>query len=141
MWRYDPIIFTNKYDVDSYGKVQKNLQRVEHREPSSDELHILLSGISDIGEEYNMKVTTCGENLNLSRYNITNGKCIDDRLINELFGTKLKLSKDNSQRMSCGCVMSVDLGVYNTCRNNCIYCYANSGVRLDCHNPNSTTLA
>lgn len=37
----------------------------------------------------------------------------------------LKGSKDKNQRMECGCLESVEVGTYNTCKNHCKYCYAN----------------
>ncbi len=41
-----------------------------------------------------------------------------------LFSTK-KL-KDKGQRQSCGCIISKDIGSYNTCPHKCEYCYANT---------------
>jgi DNA repair photolyase len=34
--------------------------------------------------------------------------------------------KDGSQRESCGCIASKDIGRYGTCPHHCAYCYANS---------------
>ena len=32
---------------------------------------------------------------------------------------------DVYKRQECGCVESVEIGTYNTCKNGCKYCYAN----------------
>ncbi|GAB4295851.1 MAG: DUF1848 domain-containing protein [Desulfuromonadia bacterium] len=74
-----------------------------------------------------VEIVSCGEGVDLSSFGITAGRCIDPVLIGELVGRDLNLRKDRSQRKWCGCVQSVDMGVYGTCRHGCIYCYAERG--------------
>lgn len=45
---------------------------------------------------------------------------------------ELSMRKDKHQRAECGCAESVDIGAYNTCRHQCLYCYAYSFRNATC---------
>ncbi len=55
-------------------------------------------------------------------------------IVNSLFeGEKIIKKKDNhdkGQRQFCGCIISKDIGEYNTCPHLCEYCYANTSKEL-----------
>lgn len=48
------------------------------------------------------------------------------RISDTLYGIKQKNNRDKGQRQFCGCIVSKDIGQYNTCPHLCEYCYANA---------------
>ncbi|MDE6578033.1 MAG: DUF1848 domain-containing protein, partial [Muribaculaceae bacterium] len=47
-------------------------------------------------------------------------------LTSHTYAIKQKNNRDKGQRQFCGCIVSKDIGQYNTCPHLCEYCYANT---------------
>lgn len=155
IWRYDPIFFSDRYTVeyhietframaealngytdkcvisflDIYAKIRKNMESLFYYELEESELRSFAKEISRIAEQNHICVGSCAEKIDLEDCGIVHNCCIDKRLIEKLIGCELKVGKDKNQRKECGCVESIDIGTYNTCRNGCAYCYANLGAK------------
>lgn len=151
IWRYDPILLSGHFDMeyhkkyfeylarvlspytekciisflDFYPKIEKVLSAQGVSRMTPEEMTELAIIISSIAASYNLKVESCCEEIDLSQFGIPKSHCIDGGLIQKITGKDIGFKQDKNQRAGCGCVSSVDIGVYNSCRHNCIYCYAN----------------
>jgi DNA repair photolyase len=71
-----------------------------------------------------LAIYSCAEPFDLQPFGIQAGKCIDNDYIQQVFGITVTAKKDQAQRLECGCVVSRDIGSYDSCLHDCIYCYA-----------------
>lgn len=90
----------------------------------------LLGRFAEIAQEYGISIDACAEEQDFGHLGVQRAHCIDRERIERIGGFKLNVDRDHNQRPACGCVSSIDIGMYNTCLNGCRYCYANYQERL-----------
>lgn len=139
--------------MDMYRKAAKRLEALAPQgiviegadAGQAPEFARLMTGLAHIAAENGMEIQSCVEELDLMRFGIRPGKCIDDDYIARVFGLQLTLGKDPSQRAACGCVASRDIGMYDACLFGCTYCYATgsfarAGENYASHDPAGESL-
>lgn len=171
IWRYDPIFFNDRYTMeyhckyfrvlasklsdytekctisflDLYKNTERNVRPLNIQVETLDMQLELIQRFSEIAKEYGFYIDTCAEKIELGNLDIPHAHCIDKDRFERIGNCKLTLGKDPNQRAECGCVASIDIGTYNTCKHGCLYCYANySQTTVNrnaiAHNPNSPLL-
>ncbi|OEF99913.1 hypothetical protein BHF71_07335 [Vulcanibacillus modesticaldus] len=151
IWRYDPIFLTDQIDkkyhyeyfaylanrlknhtnkvvisfLSLYKKTERNTKHLNIKQINEDDIRDIALKIAKIARMHNLTIEACSEPLDLSEVGIDRGHCIDRELITDLLGVQIAANKDKNQRNSCGCITSIDIGTYNSCDHQCLYCYAN----------------
>jgi len=151
IWRYDPIFLNEYYTMeyhckyfkklasmlstytekctvsflDLYRNTTRNVQPLQIEQETPQQQLEILGAFSDIAHHYGIYIDTCAEKIDSSSINVPHACCIDKERLERLGHCKLHVEKDKNQRLECGCVASIDIGAYNTCKNGCLYCYAN----------------
>ena len=153
VWRYDPLVLSQATDpdwhrrqfahlagrlrgftrrcklslVDRYAKMAPRMRALEGTPHAFDEGPApagLLEDLAGLARENGILLESCAETEDLASRGIPAGRCIDPDLLFEVFGIEVPRRKDPGQRPSCGCAVSRDIGMYDTCRFGCAYCYA-----------------
>lgn len=168
--RYDPIFLSDKYNIeyhkkafkkmcslldgyvkqiivsflDDYKNVRKNKNILNYKQLTENDYREIGKSFSESSKKYGMTVQTCFEDRNLSEYGFKIGECISHELAFKLTGKKYKNWTARKEK-KCNCVELVDIGVYNSCKHFCKYCYANYDEKevnnnFSNHNPNSSLL-
>lgn len=151
IWRYDPILLNEEWTpekhirmfekmcirlegaaqrcvisfVDLYASVRRSAPEI--CAPDESEMRFMAGEIARIARAHRMIPSACAESIDLSGEGLETRGCIDPADLEALLGMKIKAAKDQTQRAACRCVRSVDIGAYDACGHDCIYCYARTG--------------
>lgn len=168
--RYDPIFLSEKYNIeyhqkvferlctildgyvkhiiisfiDDYKNVRKNQKNLKQRTFTAEDYQKIGLSFSKSATNHGMTVQTCFEEKNLVEYGFTKGECLSHELAYKLTGKTYK-NWTARKGKNCQCVQMVDIGVYNSCKHFCKYCYANFDEdkvnhNFKNHDPKSTLL-
>ena len=151
--RYDPIIINDEWNVekhikafrrlltllrgytnsvtisflDIFDKVKKNASDL--KAPTKSEEESLIKAFIPIAKENKMTLRLCLEDSNYKKYGITTNGCMTKEVIEDALS--ITLNKNiKGYRKGCNCLITNDIGQYNTCLHNCRYCYANYSYDL-----------
>lgn len=168
-WRYDPVLLTKKYTIDTHKKTFEYMaekiapyidrcifsfvemyKKLQYNMPELipigiEDMNILAQILGGIAKENGIYIQICGTNGDFSKYGIHKSGCMTLDILGEANGIKFKTLKHKGMRQGCHCIESRDIGAYDTCMNGCKYCYANKNPQkafenYKFHNPNSPLL-
>ena len=148
IWRYDPIFFSGAYSLswhvrcfdalaerlegvtrtcvvsflDMYPKLRRRIPALGLCGDSGQARKGLLAAFAAMAERRGIRLSLCAEDVDVP--GVVHAGCLSRELVERVAGCRLDV-RPSQQRAGCKCVASVDVGVYGTCGNGCLYCYAN----------------
>ena len=130
--------------IDDYKNVRNNYNVLKYRKLNENDYKVIGTSFSQSAKKHNIVVHTCAEERNLTEYGFIKDECLSKELALKLTGKVYKKWKAR-KNVPCECVEMVDIGVYNSCKHYCKYCYANFDEKqvndnYNKHNPKSSLL-
>jgi hypothetical protein len=171
-WRFDPILFTHELGTQFYierfsdlatalcgatkrcyfsfavfyGKVERQLRQIGvcFHDPAPEAKQALVETMADIAGQCGITLYACCQDA-LITGRVQKAHCVDGDLLAELFPDRPHVSEIKPTRKQCGCMVSRDIGMYDTCPYGCVYCYANQSrkaalARFQAHSPDREML-
>lgn len=158
-WRYTPIIINDKYTkerhiktfeyiakslsgytnlvtygfVDIYPKLEKNHPEIKD---TDDKTKIeITKEFLKIAKKYNMNLRLCSKEKWLEQYGVDIKGCMRLEDYENSINKNLNIKKRMDARKGyCACLLSNDIGMYNSCPHLCTYCYANGNKNMVINN-------
>lgn len=158
-WRFDPILLSAEHGfeyyrerfaalagalegmtercyfsyADLYGKVKRRLEAagIAAVDPPAADRRAWAGELAEIAAAHGMRLLACCED-EVVGGKVGKARCIDASLLRTLFPERpVPEAPLRPTRKGCGCSASRDIGMYDTCPNLCVYCYANqNGARV-----------
>lgn len=149
--RYDPILLNQKYTIsyhckafekmcrlldgsvkyiivsfiDIYKNVLHHASSLNLKTISFEDMKEIATEFVAIANKYGMTIQTCAEEERLLECGFIHRDCLDEEFAHILTGKSKFKPWYSRGRDACKCVQMVDIGVYNSCKHYCKYCYAN----------------
>jgi DNA repair photolyase len=117
---------------------------------STEDMGYVAFHIGKLAKAKGIQVAACAEAMDLFTFGVCKNKCIGDEYLRRLFEYDAELMtfltnvagmKNTGQRELCGCIPSFDIGIYDTCKHGCVYCYANNSTNAVANNFNRLSVS
>lgn len=169
--RYDPAFISDKYSldyhiksfdrlcilldgyvskilisfIDDYKNVRSNYGFLKYKKLTDSDYEKIGTSFYKSAKKHNIVVHTCNEEKDLTEYGFIREDCLSRELAFKLTGNIYKKLWNARKSKFCRCVEMADIGVYNSCKHFCKYCYANYDEKkvidnYSKHNPKSSLL-
>ncbi len=134
-----------KRNVDEAAK-NKHFEWQETEQFTDTLLHPFMTNLAAIARCYGFQIRACSQKKLLIPGSVEEARCVDAERLEAVSQRSLKSDvKLRGNRKECGCFASRDIGEYDTCPHDCVYCYAVQNrekalTRYKEHDPNSEFL-
>jgi hypothetical protein len=157
-WRYDPIVFTDNYGyywhkghfdwlcrtftryvdevtisyVELYRKAEQKMEwagiNYAGLQPNEEQMKSMTAELEHVAAQYGITLNVCSQKKAIGGA-AKAAACVDANKLSAIAGRRIVAEKKGN-RPDCGCAKSRDIGAYDTCLNQCAYCYACASIKL-----------